>query len=228
MERSDGNVCSELFEPTGNTASLVYPALYNGPVNYYARLVREQQICLEQFENYTKQTYRNRCRIVGPNGVLTLSIPVKKRRGKKNYLKDIRIDYDTPWNKVHWRSLVASYASSPFFEYMMDDLIIFYENKFDFLLDLNLQLLERTLRLMELNIPVQYSDSFTEITGKADPRHFIHPKMDQAVVDPDFQPVEYHQVFFDRLGFQKNMSILDLLFNEGPATLSILHKSLKT
>jgi hypothetical protein len=165
---------------------------------------------------------------MGPNGILTLSIPVKKRSRKKKILKDIRIDYDTPWNKVHWRSLVASYASSPFFEYMKDDLILFYDQKFDFLLDLNLQLLERTLRLMELNIPIRCSDSFMEITGKADPRHFIHPKMDQAVVDPDFQPLKYHQVFSDRLGFQYNMSIVDLLFYEGPAALSILHRSFKT
>jgi hypothetical protein len=80
---------------------------------------------------------------------------------------------------------------------------------------------------MDLNIPIRFSDSFTEITGKTDPRHFIHPKKDPAIVDTDFQPVKYHQVFSDRFGFQNNMSILDLLFNEGPAVLSILHKSLK-
>lgn len=208
--------------------SLVYPALYNGPVNYFAHLVREQEIDLEQFDSYTKQTYRNRCMIMGPNGVLTLSIPVKRRRGVKNHLKEIRIDYDTPWNKNHWRSLVASYASSPFFEYFRDDLVTFYENKFEFLIDLNQQLLERTLQLLGLKILVCCSASFTEITGEADPRHFIHPKKEQTMVDPDFQPVVYHQVFADRLGFQANLSVLDLLFNEGPAALSILQKCLKT
>lgn len=208
--------------------SLVYPALYNGPVNYFAHLVREQEIGLEQFDSYTKQTYRNRCMIMGPNGVLTLSIPVKRKRGVKNHMKEIRIDYDTPWNKNHWRSLVASYASSPFFEYFRDDLVKFYENKFEFLIDLNQQLLERTLQLLGLKILVCCSSSFTEITGEADPRYFIHPKKEQTVVDPDFQPVVYHQVFSDRLGFQANLSVLDLLFNEGPAALSILQKCLKT
>ena len=207
---------------------LVYPAFYNGPVNYYTRLVREQEILIEVFDHYSKQTYRNRCRIMGPNGVLTLSIPVKKSRGKKNFLKEIRIDYDTPWHKIHWRSLVASYASSPFFEFMMDDLITFYENKFEFLVDLNHQLMEKTLRLMGLNIPIRYSNSFTEMTGSGDPRYFIHPKMDHTVLDPDFQSLKYHQVFSDRLGFQSNMSILDLLFNEGPVALSILQNSLRT
>ena len=208
--------------------SLVYPALYNGPVNYFAHLVREQEIGLEQFDSYTKQTYRNRCMIMGPNGVFTLSIPVKRKRGVKNHLKEIRIDYDTPWNKNHWRSLVASYASSPFFEYFRDDLVMFYENKFEFLIDLNQQLLERTLQLLGLKILVCCSASFTEIAGEADPRHFIHPKKEQTMVDPDFQPVVYHQVFADRLGFQANLSVLDLLFNEGPAALSILQKCLKT
>ena len=207
---------------------LIYPALYNGPVNYFARLVREKDIVLEQFDKYTKQTYRNRCKIMGPNGVLTLSIPVKKKHGEKNHLKEIRIDYDTPWNKNHWRSLVASYASSPFFEYFRDDLVKFYENKFEFLIDLNQKLLERTLQLLGLKIQVCCSDSFTKITGEADPRYFIHPKKEQTVVDPDFQPVVYHQVFSDRLGFQSNLSVLDLLFNEGPAALSILQKCLKT
>jgi hypothetical protein len=211
-----------------NQFPLVYPALYNGPINYFARLIREPEIILEQFDHYTKQTYRNRCRIVGPNGVITLSIPVKKRRGAKNYLKEIRIDYDTPWNKIHWRGLVASYASSPFFEYMTDDLIMFYERKFDYLVDFNHQLIEKTLLLMGMKIPIEYSSSFVEITGAGDPRDYIHPKKDQAVEDPDFQPLEYHQVFSDRLGFQSNMSILDLLFNEGPAALSILKNSLRT
>ena len=165
---------------------------------------------------------------MGPNGVLTLSIPVKKNPGIKNHLRDIRIDYDTPWNNIHWRSLVASYAASPFFEYFQDDLVQYYENKFEFLIDLNVQLVETILQMMEVKIPVQCSKSFSKITGETDPRYFIHPKKDQAVVDPDFQSVVYHQVFSNRHGFHANLSILDLLFNEGPAALSILHKSLKT
>ena len=208
--------------------SLVYPALYNGPVNYFARLIRESEIVLEQFDSYTKQTYRNRCRIMGPNGVLTLSIPVKKRRGVKNLFRDIRIDYDAAWNKIHWRSLVASYAASPYFEFMKDDLVEFYERRYDFLLDFNARLLDRILYSLGLNIPIGYSREFSEIKEITDPRHFILPKVNLAESDPEFIPVEYHQVFSDRRGFQANLSILDLLFNEGPATLSILRESLRT
>jgi len=207
---------------------LVFPALYNGPVNYYARLVRQKEIVLEQFDSYTKQTYRNRCLIMGPNGVIPLSIPVKRKSGVKTHMCDIRIDYDSNWNKIHWRSLVASYASSPFFEYLADEISPLYQKSFEFLLDLNLHLLERTQGMLGLNIPVSCSESFTPITSENDPRHFIHPKKEQAVADPGFLPIEYHQVFSDRLGFRSNLSILDLIFNEGPDALSYLQRCLKT
>jgi hypothetical protein len=206
---------------------LVFPALYNGPINYYARLVRQKEIVIEQCDSYSKQTYRNRCMIMGPNGVISLSIPVIKMHGSKTLLKDIRIDYTTFWNKIHWKSLVASYASSPFFEYLADDLSPFYELKFEFLIDLNHQLLDHTLQHLGLEIPVRCSDSFTEMAAEQDPRLFIHPKKDQAVEDPGFRPEAYHQVFSDRLGFRSNLSILDLMFNVGPEALSYLQRSLK-
>lgn len=207
---------------------MIYPSLYNGPVNYFVRLVREDQILIEQFDSYTKQTYRNRCRILGPNGVLTLSIPVKRKRGMKSHFRDIRIDYDKPWNKIHWKSLVAAYASSPFFEFIRDDLAPFYEGRYGFLVDLNRQMLEKTLNIMGLDIPVQITHGFEGINGEDDPRHFIHPKIKTKVADPGFIPFVYHQVFSERFGFQANLSILDLLFNEGPDSLSVLKKSLKT
>ncbi len=165
---------------------------------------------------------------MGPNGVISLSIPVKKKRGVKNRLCDIRVDYDTNWNKVHWRSLVASYASSPFFEYLADEISPFYQKRFEFLIDLNLQLLENTLGFLGLNIPLSCTDGFQPIHSETDPRHYIHPKKNQAVADPEFLPGEYHQVFSDRLGFRPNLSILDLIFNEGPDALSYLHRSIRT
>ncbi len=165
---------------------------------------------------------------MGPNGIVTLSIPVKKNHGIKTPLKEIRVDYDTPWQKIHWRSLVASYASSPFFQYMMDDLAGFYTNRLVFLIDLNQMLLEAALRLLGQDTGVERSDSFSEISHSTDPRYFLHPKKDLAIVDPEFLPVPYHQVFSDRFGFQANLSILDLLFNEGPSAPALLRRSLRT
>ena len=207
---------------------VVFPALYNGPVNYYARLVKQQKIVLEQYDSYTKQTYRNRCLIMGPNGIITLSIPVTRARGTKTHMRDIRIDYDSNWNRIHWRSLVASYASSPFFEYLADEISPLYNKRFDFLIDLNQQLLEQTLGFLGREIPLKRSKTFTPIDSVGDPRNFIHPKKDQAVEDPGFLPEEYQQVFSDRLGFHPNLSILDLIFNVGPESLSYLNACLKT
>jgi len=206
---------------------LIFPALYNGPLNYYARLIGQKELILEQFDSYSKQSYRNRCMIMGPNGVIALSIPVLRKRGEKTLLRDIRIDYDSKWNKIHWRSLVASYASSPFFEYLADEINPFYLKNYEFLIDLNQELVEHTLVFLGLNIQVSCSDAFTPLSSEEDPRHFIHPKKDQAIADPAFLPLEYHQVFSDRLGFQSNLSILDLIFNLGPDSLSYLRACLK-
>ena len=207
---------------------MIYPALYNGPVQYFARLVREEEIILEQYDSYIKQTYRNRCSIMGPNGLLTLSIPVKSIRGTKNLFKDVRVDYDTAWNKIHWKSLVASYAASPFFEYFRDDLLPFYDKKFEFLVDLNAALLYKTLQMMGLDIPIDLSNDFMDMKGDNDPRHFIHPKLDSRMADPGFTPQVYHQVFEEKHGFLPNLSILDLMFNEGPTSLLVLKNSLRT
>jgi len=205
---------------------LVYPAYYNGPVSYFARLFREREIILEQYENYTKQTYRNRCVIMGPNGILTLSIPVVRNKGGKTLMKDICIDYDTPWNRVHWKSLVASYAGSPFFDYMKDELQGFYRNRYHYLIDLNRHLMEVILSLLGREIPVTLSDSFTPIPDEKNPGSFIHPKKDPGIFDTSFVPVVYHQVFADRMGFRAHLSILDLLFNEGPEAPAILMECL--
>ena len=207
---------------------MVFPALYNGPINYYARLVQEPEIVLEQYDSYAKQTYRNRCLIMGPNGIIPLSIPVIKKSGIKTHMRDIRIDYSSNWNRIHWRSLVASYASSPFFEYLDDELRPCYERHFVFLMDLNQQLINITLDFLGWDSPVKRSEAFSPIKDERDPRHFIHPKKDQAVADPAFLPREYQQVFSDRLGFCPNLSILDLIFNLGPDSLSYLRACLKT
>ena len=197
-------------------------------MNYYARLVKQHEIVLEQHDSYTKQTYRNRCLIMGPNGIITLSIPVKRQSGVKTQMRNIRIDYDTNWNKIHWRSLVASYASSPFFDYLADEISPLYQKNYKFLIDLNQELVEHTLGFLGLSIGVSCSDTFAPVGLVGDPRHFIHPKKDQAVGDPGFLPMEYHQVFSDRLGFRPNLSILDLIFNVGPEALSYLQTCLKT
>lgn len=165
---------------------------------------------------------------MGPNGKLDLIVPVKRQRGSKTLFRDIRIDYDTPWQRIHLGSLEASYASSPYYEFMMDDLDPYYRKQHHFLVELNLLLVECALHLLGVQIPVSLTGSFSGITGPGDPRQFIHPKQDPSGSDPVFNPFRYHQVFSEKHGFMPNLSILDVLFNEGPTALSVLHASLKT
>jgi len=229
MAGSAGTGCSGLSGPADKGKSLlIYPTLHNGPIQLFARLIREKAIILEQHDHYLKQTYRNRCVIAGPNGPLTLSIPVKRTRGKKNLFRDIQIDYDLPWNKIHWKSYEAAYAASPFFEYFRDELLSFYEKPGKFLLDLNVALLEFALEIMGITIPLNMTNDFLPLSDERDPRQYIHPKMDVNINDPDFEPRSYHQVFQEKNGFIPNLSILDLLFNEGVNSLTILKESLKT
>lgn len=206
---------------------MVYPAFYNGPINYFTRLVREERITLEQYEHYTKQTYRNRFRIMGPNGIMTLSVPVKKKPGVKNLMRDIGVDDDTPWNKIHWRSLVASYASSPFFELMRDELSPFYHRRFKFLIDLNEGLMSTTLGLLGLDIPVDLSAGFSNGDNMEALTSPFHAKKPVRDTDPAFEPPVYHQVFAERFGFVPNLSILDLLFNTGPDAYRLMSRAFR-
>lgn len=211
-----------------NHPSLVFPALYNGPINYFARLIREERIILEQHDHYSKQTYRNRCKIMGPNGIMTLSVPVKRKRGRKTEMRDILIDYDTPWNKIHWRSLEGAYAASPFFHLMKEEFSPFYHRPVRYLIELNMGLISTTLGLMGAEKPLLSSEEFNLSRELEERVPWYHSKKKVEETDPGFRPPVYHQVFSERFGYHSNLSILDLLFNEGPNTLLLLKQSLRT
>jgi hypothetical protein len=198
---------------------------YLGPVQYFTKFLMHPVRIIEQYDHYIKQTYRNRCNIMGANGILPLSIPVLKGLAHKTYVRDIRIDYDKKWQKLHWRSIESAYRHSPFFEFYMDEFASQYEQRFEFLLDFNVALLEMILQTLEIDNTLNYSRGFIEvgIQDYADYRESIHPKRDLSS-DPLFVPVHYHQVFSERLGFKANLSIIDLLFNEGPNARSVLEQ----
>jgi hypothetical protein len=162
---------------------------------------------------------------MGANGILPLSVPVLKGQLHKTYVRDIRIDYNKKWQKLHWRSIESAYRHSPFFEFYMDEFSPFYERRFKFLLDLNTALLEVVLHALEIEYTIRYSSEYIDVSAKdyADYREAIHPKRDLSS-DPLFVPVSYQQVFAERLGFKANLSIIDLLFNEGPNARSVLEQ----
>lgn len=208
---------------------MIYPCLYNAPLVYYALLLHESSnFIIEQNDHYIKQTYRNRCRILGGNGIMSLVVPVLKTHGKKTLMKDIRIDYDPPWQAIHWKSISSSYASSPFFEFISDYYQPLYLKKERYLADLNCKLLSTTLGLLNTDMTYTRSEAYEHIDFSEDIREAIHPKRKFSMASVKFHPQSYQQVFSDRHGMVDNLSILDLLFNEGQNAGQILKASISS
>lgn len=199
---------------------------YFAPIQYYSKLLNADKVYIEQFENFIKQTYRNRCMVLGGNGVIQLIVPVVKGRGPKILIRDLKISYDTDWQRNHWRTIFSAYSSSPFFEYYNDDIHPFFETKHKFLLDFNLKIHETICELLEIENNTELTPDFEKVPEETiNLRESISPKIKNQN-ELHFQPVEYTQVFSDKLGFVPNLSILDLLFNEGPNGYSVLEGSI--
>jgi hypothetical protein len=197
----------------------VLPMFYLPPVEYFVQLnTYKPDILLEREEHFPKQTYRNRANIYSPDGVLTLVVPVIK--GSKNHTKiiDVKISYDFMWQRLHWQSLQACYRRSAYFEFYEDDFAPFYEKQITFLFDYNQELLNLLLKLTKIKTELNYTDEYqAEYPDLHDFRLAIHPKKEN-----EMQQKPYFQVFEDRQGFKKNLSIIDLLFNQGPQTINYL------
>lgn len=191
--------------------SIVLSTAYFAPAVYYADLIHYPHVLIEQHEHFIKQSYRNRCEILGANGKLSLSIPLQERKNKA-LTCDIRIDSKTAWQMQHWRAIESAYNSSPFFEYYQDDFLPFYQKQFDFLIDFNHQLQEKMLELIGCKVKIEYSKSYCEINENTqiDARNAYSPKQ---ICEKQFP--EYIQVFESKFPFHPNLSILDVLFNLG-------------
>jgi len=207
--------------------SALLSATYLGPVQYFTKFLLYDTIYLEVEENYQKQSYRNRCIILSANGVLPLTIPVTRDRPKE-LTRDIRIDNTLEWQKNHWTSIESAYSSSPFFEFLADDFAPFYRKTYRFLLDFTMPLLEMVLAHLEIHTPVKLTEKYRKETDPSldDMRDMIHPKRRMQKPDPAFEPTFYYQVFQTRYGFVPNLSIIDLLFNEGANAENVLKESI--
>ncbi len=197
---------------------------YWAPVQYFSRMILPKKIILEQHEHYIKQTYRTRCNIYAANGIMPLTVPVVKTHGEKMPIRDVRIDYATDWQHLHWRAIVSSYNASPFFEYYADDFRPFYEKQEIFLFDLNEKILRLALELIGVSVDIRYTETFQNRYGQNDLRYTISPKIQAIEANEPFKPQPYYQVFASRHGFAPDLSILDLLCNEGPNSLCILQR----
>ena len=207
--------------------TILLSSAYLAPVEYYTKLYAADRVLVERYDHYMKQTYRNRCVIVGANGTLALTIPTEKDDHLKVLMKDVRISDHGNWRHVHWNALESAYRNSPFFEYYADDFRCFYEKKYPFLWDFNQALCEVVCSLIDLHPKIEGTTDYqTELSdGVADFRQLIHPKIDYKEADPSFHPLPYYQVFKEKFGFIPNLSIVDLLFNMGPESLLVLRDS---
>ena len=185
---------------------------YFGPVQWYQKLHRAEHVQIERWENFQKQTYRNRCLIATTQGIQALTVPVV--RGETSLMKDLRISDHGNWRHLHWNALQSAYGESPFFEYYQDDIRPFFQNRWEFLLDFNEAIREKMCELIDIQPQVSYTEQWVENSESLDYREAINPK--HPAPDPDFASRPYYQVYQQKHGFQPNLSILDLLFNMGP------------
>ncbi|GAB3530761.1 WbqC family protein [Pontibacter brevis] len=174
---------------------------------------------LERHENYIKQSYRNRCHVLTAQGVQPLSVPVIRGNSReKTLITEIEIDYSQKWHNVHWRTIQAAYGRAPYFEFYSDYLKDVYDRQPKYLFQLNEELLRLYLKLLKLNKPLIFTEAYhaTYANNVLDLRNRVHPKIypDNLHVKP------YTQVFGKQ--FASDLSIIDLLFTQGPASLAYL------
>ncbi|MDF1867773.1 MAG: WbqC family protein [Saprospiraceae bacterium] len=204
---------------------------YLPSIQYFTKLISHEITLIEQYENYLKGTYRNRCHIVGANGLQRLSIPLEKGKNEKQPIREVKISDHENWQAQHWNSIKSAYGKSPYFEYYVDELEPFFKKKYEFLFEWNWDLINCIIDCLSIECELKWT---TEYLGKQaleeeksifDFRNGIHPKIHRQKEDPHFKPAKYAQVFQEKHGFISNLSILDLLFCSGPESYRILEGS---
>ncbi len=197
----------------------VLPMFYLPPVAYFAQLNRHKNnILIDKEEHFIKQTYRNRTHIYSPDGILALTVPVVKGAKVHTKAKDIKISYDFKWQRLHWMSLQNCYRRSAYFEFYEDDLAVFYRDRYENLFDYNLQQLTLILKLLKIKPSIQFTEEYEPAyADRVDLRLSIDPKKETQVMQKP-----YFQLFEERHGFLNNLSIVDLLFNQGPQAINYL------
>lgn len=198
--------------------SIIVHPTYFPSIAHYVAMANTDEVCFETDDNFLKQTYRNRCYIYGANGKMGLNIPVIHSQKNRQKYKDVKIFNDDNWQSNHWKSLLSAYRTSPFFEYYEDDLKPLFHEKADYILDFNFKCLEVINTCLQLEVKASKTRQYNkDIVDKTDFRFLVHAKKE---VNQAFE--KYTQVFSNKHGYISNLSILDLLFNEGPNSLNYL------
>jgi len=198
--------------------NIVAQPAYFASIAQYAAIVHSNSTTFEVHDNFAKQTYRTRCYIYAANGKLLLNVPVNKGKSVKTKTTDVEINYAEDWQKLHLRSLQSAYSSSPFFEYYEPDLRTIFETKYQYLAELHTACHNFVMDALQESIQTHTTSDYLTHPDKTDIRDWVHKKGAEIKFN------RYIQVFDDKHGFLENLSILDLIFMEGPNAITYLEK----
>lgn len=190
--------------------SNIFPTAYLPSIEYVSLFLKTDDVSIELYETYQKQSCRTRCNVMTANGIQTLTIPVIKTNGNHTLTKDIEISYKEAWQQIHLRCLESAYRKSAYFDYYFPYFEKIYKQKFNTLIELNDYCLKTILKLLKVKKEYSYTEDFEKIVDDKDFRISLSKNNYN-----NFEMKPYYQVFADRHGFVSNLSIVDLLFNEG-------------
>jgi hypothetical protein len=192
-------------------------------IQFFSTIHHFDEVVLESHEHYVKQSYRNRCYLLGANKVESLIVPILDGN-KKILVKDIQIDYQQRWADIHWRTIRAAYGKAPFFEFFGDYFQQVLQKKPQFLWDLNFEILTICLKLLQVNKTISLTENYEKESENTvfDARGLINPKK-ASEMSTYYHPVPYQQNFGNE--FVPDLSIIDLLFCRGNQSLGILKNS---
>ena len=193
--------------------SQIFPTAYLPSIEYVSLFLKAEDASIELFETYQKQSCRTRTNVMTANGIQTLTIPVIKTNGNHTLTKDIEISYKESWQQIHLRCLESAYRKSAYFVYYFPYFEKIYKQKFNTLVELNEFCLKTILKIMKVKKDYSYTTDFEKIIDENDYRISLSKGTNKIEMKP------YYQVFADRHGFIPNLSIVDLLFNEGPNSI---------
>jgi hypothetical protein len=201
--------------------AVLLSSAYFPPAEYFFLIAHHHKVLIEKWENYHKQTYRNRCRILGANGPLMLTVPVQRGSFHKTPLRDLKIDNSRRWRDLHLKSITSAYATAPFYEYYFDAISTVIRKPFSYLLDLNEEALSSMTEAIGISREITFSEEFvSEGTVAEDYRYLISPKKPSPV--ESYRDMPYIQVFAEKFGHVPDLSIIDVLLNNGPGTGALL------
>jgi hypothetical protein len=197
---------------------LIHPNYFPN-IHQFRQIIKANNILFEVSDNYQKQTFRNRTYIYGANGKLGLFIPVIHTHKNRELFKDVKISYESNWMDLHLKSLQSAYRSSPYFEYFEDDFIKLYSKKEKFLVDFNIKCIKLISVFLDLDLDYKISSEYVEKTNDIiDLRDLSNARKEKKIDTP-----KYIQVFESKHGYLNNLSIIDLIFSEGPNSVSLIN-----